>query len=105
MNKINCNVDNCSHNSTGVCYANRIDVGGKGVTEACETCCGSFLDKKHYSTLTNNTNADGPCDCIVCSAEKCVYNNNKLCTADTIQVSGHDAQIYTETICSTFKTK
>ena len=51
MNKINCNVDNCSHNSTGICYANRIDVGGKGVTDACETCCGSFLDKRQYSRL------------------------------------------------------
>ncbi len=65
MNKINCNVDNCSHNSTGICYANRIDVGGKGVTDACETCCGSFLDKRQYSTLTNNTNTDGPCDCTI----------------------------------------
>ena len=72
MNKINCNANNCSHNSNGVCYANRINVGGQGATEACETCCGSFLDKKHYSTLTNNTNADGPCDCIVCTAEKCI---------------------------------
>lgn len=105
MNKINCSVENCSHNSTGVCYANRIDVGGKGVTDACETCCGSFLDKRQYSTLTNNTNTDGPCDCIVCSAEKCAYNDNKLCTADTIQVNGHDTKIYTETICSTFKVK
>ena len=103
MNKINCNANNCSHNSNGVCYANRINVGGQGATEACETCCGSFLDKKHYSTLTNNTNADGPCDCIVCTAEKCTYNDNKLCTAETIQVSGNDAKIYTEAICSTFK--
>ena len=105
MNKINCSADNCAHNNQGICYANRIDVGGKGTTNERGTCCGSFLDKKHYSTLTNNTNANGPCDCIVCSAEKCTYNNNKLCTADTIQVSGHDAQIYTETICSTFETK
>ena len=28
MNKINCNANNCSHNSNGVCYANRINVGG-----------------------------------------------------------------------------
>ena len=26
MNKINCNANNCSHNSNGVCYANRINV-------------------------------------------------------------------------------
>ena len=105
MNKINCSVNNCCHNSTGVCYANRINVGGEGASNANETCCGSFLDKQHYSTLTNNTNTDGPCDCIVCSAETCTYNNNKLCNADNIQVSGNDVRLYTEAICSTFKTK
>ncbi|WP_296647368.1 DUF1540 domain-containing protein [Romboutsia sp. 13368] len=105
MNKINCSVENCSHNSSGVCYANRIDVGSKGATDEDQTCCGSFLDRKHYSTLTNNTNDDGPCDCIVCTAENCTYNNNKLCTADVIQVTGDNVRIYTEAICSTFKMK
>ena len=33
MNKINCNANNCSHNSNGVCYANRINVGGQGATD------------------------------------------------------------------------
>ena len=33
MNKINCNANNCSHNSNGVCYANRINVGGQGAKE------------------------------------------------------------------------
>lgn len=105
MNKINCNVENCSHNSTGICYANRINVGGKGATDACETCCGSFLDKKHYSTLTNNTYAEGPCDCIVCTAEHCVYNDNKLCNADSIQVDGNNVNLYTDAKCFTFKSR
>lgn len=105
MNKINCSVENCSHNSSGVCYANLINVGSKGVKSADDTCCGSFLDRKHYSTLTNNTNDDGPCDCIICSAENCTYNNNKLCMAENIQVSGNDARLYTDAICSTFKMK
>ncbi len=105
MYKISCSVGNCSHNNDGVCYANRINVGGQGVDKACGTCCGSFLDEKHYSTLTNNTNADGPCDAIVCTAEKCVYNDNKLCTAETIQVNGDNVQLYTESECSTFKVR
>ena len=105
MNKINCTVENCSHNDTGVCYANRIDVGGKGATDACETCCGSFLDKRHYSTLTNNTNSQGACDCLVCDVMNCAYNDNKLCTAETINVSGVNVNIYGETNCETFKQK
>ena len=105
MNKINCNIENCSHNSTGICYANRINVGGKGATDAYETCCGSFLDKRHYSTLTNNTYAEGPCDCIVCTAEHCVYNDNKLCNADSIQVDGNNVNLYTDAKCFTFKSR
>jgi hypothetical protein len=103
MHKINCTVDNCSHYKEGVCYANRINVGTKGACSSSETCCGSFLDKHHYSTLTNNTYADGPCDCIVCTADHCTYNENKLCTAETIQVDGNNVKLYSEAKCDTFK--
>ena len=105
MNKINCSVNNCSHNEKGACYANRVNVGGKGAKDSCDTCCGSFLDKVHYSKLTNNTNSNGSCDCLVCEVETCGYNNNKLCSAETISVSGNNVNIYTETNCSTFKSK
>lgn len=105
MHKINCTVDNCSYYKEGVCYANRINVGTKGACSSDDTCCGSFLDKHHYSTLTNNTYADGPCDCIVCTAEHCTYNENKLCTAETIQVDGNNVKIYSEAKCDTFKCK
>ena len=27
MQKINCDVNNCSHNKSGVCYSNRVDIG------------------------------------------------------------------------------
>ena len=105
MQNISCTVGNCSHNSNGTCYANRINVGGKGVTKSENTCCGSFLDEAHYSTLTNNTNDEGPCSCIVCEAQNCQYNNNKLCTAETIQVNGNQVNVYNETNCATFKLK
>lgn len=59
MYKISCGVDNCSHNNNGTCYSNRVNIGGKGAQAACSTCCGSFLDKANYSTLTNNTNSSG----------------------------------------------
>ena len=78
MNKINCSVNNCSNNNSGTCYANRVNVGGKGAQKCCDTCCGSFLDKDNYSTLTNNTNSKGACDCLVCEATTCYYNDNKF---------------------------
>lgn len=105
MDKINCNVESCSHNNSRICYANRVNVGGRSAKNPCDTCCGSFLDKKNYSNLTNNTNSDGSCDCLVCDAINCHYNDNKLCTANSISVSGGNANIYTETNCDTFKLK
>ncbi|MBC6696066.1 DUF1540 domain-containing protein [Terrisporobacter mayombei] len=107
MAKIDCSVTNCSHNKSSICYANIVNISGGAAEKECNTCCDSFLDYKHYSNLTNNTNDAGPCDALVCSVETCVYNNNKACTADGIQVDfhGNEPVIYTETNCATFKHK
>ncbi len=105
MTKINCSVNNCSHNDCGVCYANRVNMEGNGAKEACTTCCASFLDEKLYSNLTNNTNAPGKCDCLICEVSTCSYNDNKLCKADSISVTGNNVNVYIETNCDTFKLK
>lgn len=105
MDKINCSVDNCSHNKSGVCYSNRINIGGKTANESCDTCCGSFLDEKLYSDLTNNTNSSGCCDCLVCNVHSCSYNHSNLCNLESINVSGENVKIYSETNCSSFDLK
>ncbi|GAA0078577.1 DUF1540 domain-containing protein [Clostridium sp. CTA-5] len=105
MQKINCGVTNCSHNCSGTCYANRVDIGGQSAQKDCDTCCGSFLDKKHYSDLTNNTNSSSECDCLVCSVETCKHNYNKLCDLSSITVDGSNPNMYTETQCESFKRK
>lgn len=104
MAKINCDVTNCSHNDHRVCFANRVNVAGGKAEDSRETCCASFLDRTHYSTLTNNTNRlEEECTAIVCDAVTCTYNENKLCYAGNIHVSGNMARIYEETSCETFK--
>lgn len=102
MERINCNVTNCSHNKTGICYSNRVDIGGMSASSERGTCCGSFLQECHYSDLTNNTNSNGQCDALTCNVETCVHNDNKLCQLNSIYVSGNGAQLYTETRCSSF---
>ena len=32
MQKINCDVNNCSHNKSGVCYSNRVDIASSSCT-------------------------------------------------------------------------
>lgn len=109
MKKISCSVTNCAHNCQDTCYANRVNIGGQGAKNTEETCCGSFLDKRHYSILINNAsegkNSSNACDCLICDVATCTYNNNKLCNADVIQVSGENVNLYIETKCSTFKQK
>lgn len=104
MAKINCTVTNCSHNDENICYSNFINVGGKSARKDSDTCCGSFLDAVHYSHLANNANSKGnPCTAIACNVGTCNYNSNNLCNADSIEVSGEGANLYTETECDTFK--
>ena len=105
MEKINCDVTNCSHNKSGLCYSNRVDIGGMSAATEGATCCGSFLNESHYSDLTSNTNSNGKCDALTCNVETCAHNSNKLCKLDAIQVSGDGSQIYTTTRCSSFDTK
>ena len=103
MAKIACEVTNCSHNKTGECYANCIDIVGSSANENFDTACGAFLNKLHYSELTNNMLSEGSCDCLKCSVETCTYNSNKLCTLDHIQVTGPNAEYHTQTACASFE--
>ncbi|MBV7271826.1 DUF1540 domain-containing protein [Clostridium thailandense] len=106
MYRIACNVTNCSHNKNEICYANRINVSGGNANNSVETNCASFLDNAHYSDLTSNTNNPGEeCKTIVCDVQSCAYNDNTLCHADSIKVSGGESHLYEETNCSTFKDK
>lgn len=103
MAKISCGVSNCSHNKSGACFANCVDIVGSSAQQDFDTSCGSYLNKLHYSKLTNNTVSSGSCDCLKCTVETCTYNDNKLCSLGEIKVSGNNAEYYTQTECDSFK--
>lgn len=103
MAKIDCDVINCSHNKSGECYANCVDIVGNASVREHDTSCGSYLNKLHYSELTNNVLSSGSCDCLKCMVETCTYNENKLCSLGHIHVSGDQAEYYTQTKCASFK--
>jgi Domain of Unknown Function (DUF1540). len=106
MAKISCEVINCSHNKTGICYANCVDIAGSSAKKDFDTCCGSFLNRLHYSELTNNVLSSGSCDCLKCAVETCDYNDNNLCTLDSIKVSGTGhVEYHTQTECASFKVR
>ncbi len=105
MAKINCYVNECSHNKSGECYANCVDIVGSSAQKDTDTCCGSFLNKLHYSELTNNTISSGSCDCLKCTALSCDFNKNHLCMLDDIQGGGENVEYHTQTECESFKKK
>ena len=105
MAKINCQVTECSHNKSSVCYANCVDIVGSSAKKEYDTSCGSFLNKLHYSELTNNTVSEGASDCLTCTVETCTFNRNNLCTLDSIMVNGASVEFYTQTECDSFKLK
>lgn len=105
MAKVRCQAETCSHNASGICYANGISVCGGLAEEGKQTSCSSFLDKTIYSSLTNNTATGGDCDRIACSVMSCFYQKNGACSAETIEVGGARAGSYQETMCNTFRAR
>jgi hypothetical protein len=105
MNRIECSATNCSHNKKSICYADRVNIGGKSAEKDIQTCCGSFLNRLLYSDLTSNFNGEGSCDTLVCFVKSCGHNENNLCELNQIQVKGSSAEIYDETLCESFNKK
>lgn len=106
MNKVNCNVNTCSFNNNNCCYASRVNIGGIGATDDDDTCCGTFLDKSHYSDLTQQATTENGNTAVVCKVNTCKNYSNHLCMLQSINVDGtSEPKIYTETYCSSFESK
>jgi len=105
MEKINCEVTNCSHNDSGICHANIVGIVGSSAQRENDTCCSSFLNELTYAHLTNNALESGACDSLKCSVVTCAYNSNHLCTLEEIKIKKKNADYYTQTDCASFFNK
>ena len=100
MAHLNCVVESCAHNKEECCCLNSIEVGGHKADEPQATCCDSFAEKSEG--FTNEAQTPEIHLDIRCSAEKCVYNNNRICEAEHVDIAGISAGAPMETLCSTF---
>lgn len=100
---LNCTVTNCNYNRDRMCRKDSINVEGNAAEEKAATACGSF--KEETDSYTNS------CGCsiepeaktgIICSAEKCTYNENTYCTAGHVDIEGCNARCSKETMCASF---
>lgn len=106
MSKVNCTVSNCAYYGNNLCYAEKINISGKSASKSENTNCSSFLQKEHYSSLTNNTN-NGQTD-LVCNVSSCEYNGQgDVCTLQNIQVEACTGKpvAYSETYCGSFENR
>ena len=102
MQQINCYINHCSHNKSGICYSSRVNIGGANVSSKSGTWCDSFSSKTLYNSLTNNANSDRQCDYLTCEVKNCSHNVNTFCKLQFIEVSGTKSSIYAQTKCSSF---
>lgn len=104
MTDLKCSVTNCIYNESHLCAKDSIQVGGKTAKDQSCTCCESFCDCDQPSAKNVCQNAQ-PQTKIGCEAVNCIYNENRYCHADHIDISGNGAGTSQQTECATFKMK
>ena len=105
MQQIYCDINNCSHNKSGICYSSRANIGGVNVSSKSGTWCDSFSGKCLHNSITNNANTNRQCEHITCEVKNCIHNSNTLCNLQYINISGTKSPIYAQTKCSNFYLK
>lgn len=104
MKNLKCDAEKCVYNKSRECHAGKINVDGHDATRVSETYCATFREKDNNSF---SSHSDSCChhehtvgtDQIRCEAVHCVYNQQKLCNAPSVQINDMDAS------CNTFKTE
>lgn len=102
MKNLKCDVDKCVYNKHAECFAGKINVDGCSATSSYDTYCATFRENEH-----NGFSSNTGCCCdenhvvgtneIKCEAVKCMYNHNKLCSANSVEINNLDAS------CKTFR--
>ena len=107
MTTISCEVKNCYYNKDGGCKLEGIKVGTSSAEVVEETMCQSYVDKDKGSATSSCACHDCACDYanVNCSATACVYNENGICDADSIDIGCQTSKCSDETECQTFEEK
>ena len=103
MSQLDCNVKSCCHNEDNCCCLSSIEVNGSNACNCEDTCCGSYFEDK--SGEKNSAQTPHVSLSIACQATNCMYNDDKVCHADHVDISGIRATAAHETVCATFQEK
>ena len=103
MGNLNCNAASCMHNCDNQCCLNSICVEGSLACQCGETCCSDYEHQKPGATNMCHLPKDSLS--ISCEATNCIYNTNKKCDADHVDISGIKAVTEDDTDCTTFQAR
>jgi hypothetical protein len=113
--QLQCNAVNCLYNRDRLCSAEEIQVQGDHAMGSRFTFCGTFSSKNlgnyissignmNYSSavkqLVSNDHVMDPQ--VLCNAENCVYNSDKVCHAEAVQIQNEVSSTAEQTECQTF---
>ena len=103
MNHLECSVSTCANYNKGLCCRESIKVEGDHARSINDTCCSSFQER--VTGLTNYAVNQVPNERleVLCDAQKCVFNSNGCCSAQSIKVGGDGASSSGDTVCRTFR--
>lgn len=102
MPALDCNVQTCLYNDCNLCCKNTIEVDGAQAHTSDCTCCDSYRERQKDSYSNSVGEPRRPTN-VVCEAVTCVYNENRICSAEQIGIVGNTAHAAEQTECSTFK--
>ena len=99
-----CSAQHCVYNNAMYCSKGDILVVGENAKECQDTCCESFQERRQESARSSMGSPSAKID-IKCEAVNCKYNNQCICHAQQVDISGAAACKCEETECVTFDDK
>lgn len=102
MVSLKCGVVSCMHNSDNYCCKGTILVEGREAETQSGTYCASF-DENKSGSYRNHAETPQPNSVVNCEACNCIYNEKRVCRADSIGIAGTHAASSEETECASFR--
>lgn len=106
MASINCSINNCSNNNSGVCCSPKVSISGKKSHTSTHTSCNSFIDSSN-NNFSNDTSNSTACNFINCNVKTCSYQAGTVCSLNNISVTSQNQNpnSISDTYCLSFQRK
>lgn len=102
MTELKCTAAHCAYNNDCCCCKGEIHVQGSTADTRESTCCGSFDDRTRNCGCNAADMPERKLK-VSCDATNCIYNKERMCSANHIDIQGASAHVADKTECATFQ--